>query len=145
MGQYHTIYNKTKKEYFSIGGAKLFEKASNLACSMGLMVLLCNSNGRGGGDLNVDREYDKTTYKPLPLTGRKKEVGEALAEIQGRWAGDSIVIQGDYAKKGDPAFIGPKIVEGFTNITELLELALEADTETAEIVKREQSFRARFK
>jgi hypothetical protein len=43
----------------------------------GLAILLANSNGRGGGDLRSDNP------------------------IIGSWAGDRIVIAGDYAEIGD--------------------------------------------
>ncbi len=141
MGQYHTIYNVTKKEYFSIGGAKLLEKAFNPLCSAALMVLLCNSNGRGGGDLCVEREYTND-FKPKPLKGEKKEIQDALDLIQGRWAGDSIVIQGDYAEATDPAYVDES--KNFTNITDLLFVALCADRELSLQVQEEVKFRQRM-
>lgn len=136
MGQYHTIYNKTKKEYFSIGGAKLLEKSFNPLSSTALMVLLCNSNGRGGGDLYVERDYDKN-YKSKPLKGKKWEIQQALEQIQGRWAGDEIVIQGDYARKTDPSYLKDKDTEHFTDITETLMTALQADEDLNERVQKE--------
>ncbi len=81
MGQYHTIYNKTKKEYFTIGGAKLIEKAYTPECALALMLLLSNSNGRGGGDVYVERKYDED-LKPLPLKGKLAKVDAAIKEMQ---------------------------------------------------------------
>lgn len=137
MGQYHTIFNRTKNERFQIGGAKLLEKSFNPLCSTALMVLLCNSNGRGGGDLYVQREYDETTWTPLPLKGKKARIQDALNEVQGRWAGDQIVIQGDYAEAGDPAFIEPEAFKRSTDITDILFVALQADHELKEMVDKE--------
>lgn len=82
MGQYYKVVNVTKKQYLSPhafgSGLKLKEFASD-GCSVmtGLAILLANSNGRGGGDLISDNE------------------------IVGSWAGDKIVIAGDYAGPGD--------------------------------------------
>ena len=85
MGQYHCVYNTDKKEYLHphrLGdGLKLLEFCESTT-SKALCYLLANSNGRGGGDIRSNSDY----YK-------------------GRWAGDRIVIQGDYAEKDDPAFI----------------------------------------
>lgn len=146
MGQYHGIYNKTKKEYFSYGGAKLWEKASNEISSMGLMVLLCNSNGRGGGDLNNPIHADDMIWKNDKLIKRKTpiytrhingvgsvkctkakyiEIENALQLISGRWAGDEIVIQGDYAEETDPAFIKEKEFSKYKDITKLVINAFE--------------------
>src|SRR3990167_9535843 len=122
MGQYHTIYNRTKNEFFSIGGAKLLEKSFDPLCSTALMVLLCNSNGRGGGDISIQREYTKD-FKPKPLKGHNAKIQEALEKVQGRWSGDSIVIQGDYAEKDDPAYVDPEKIESAKDITPLLLLA----------------------
>jgi hypothetical protein len=58
-------------------GLKLMEFAlSTSGVLSGLAILLADGNGRGGGDLNSDRP------------------------IVGSWAGDPIVIAGDYADNG---------------------------------------------
>jgi hypothetical protein len=85
MGQYHKTYNLDKREMISPhgidNGAKLMEQVGwQGSTSTALFLLLANSNGRGGGDAPEH-----------PLIGR--------------WAGDRVVVQGDYAGKGDPAFI----------------------------------------
>jgi hypothetical protein len=77
MGQYHLVLNKTKKEFIHAhklnSGLKLCEQIGYFKSpSTALFLLLANSNGRGGGDVN-DHSY------------------------VGRWAGDEIVVQGDYA------------------------------------------------
>jgi hypothetical protein len=82
MGQYYHIVNLTKKQYLHPhhfgDGLKLLEFGSSGSGTMlGLAVLLANSNGRGGGDLQSENS------------------------IVGSWAGDRIVIAGDYAEKGD--------------------------------------------
>lgn len=137
MGQYHTIYNKTKKESFSIGGAKLLEKSFSPLNSTALMVLLCNSNGRGGGDLYVEHEYTKS-YKPKPLEDEKLKINNALEQVQGRWAGDEIVIQGDYAEETDPGYMTKDEWMIVTDITEIVMLALCADPDLAQMVLKEQ-------
>lgn len=82
MGQGYVVVNLDKKEYLrphAFGeGYKLLEFGSSGGGTMaGLSILLANSNGRGGGDLDSDDP------------------------IVGSWAGDRIVIAGDYAKAGD--------------------------------------------
>jgi hypothetical protein len=85
MGQFHKILNLDKREFLHPhcfnDGLKLLEfGASGDGTMLALAVLLANSRNRGGGDLRSD---DETLY--------------------GRWAGDRIVIAGDYAEPGDVA------------------------------------------
>lgn len=80
MGQYYKVVNIDKKQYLhphKLGdGLKLMEfGASAEGTMMALAVLLSDGNGRGGGDL---RSRDP---------------------IVGSWAGDRIVIAGDYADR----------------------------------------------
>lgn len=81
MGQYYAIINLTKKQFIlphAFGdGAKLMEFGSGGYTLSALAILLANSNGRGGGDLGSRRP------------------------VVGSWAGDKIVIAGDYAEPGD--------------------------------------------
>lgn len=95
MGQYHYVVNLTKREFLhphKFGdGLKLLEFGMSAQGTMtALAVLLSNSPNRGGGDLRSDDE-----------------------EWYGRWAGDNIVIAGDYAEPGDIAepTEGPNIYE----------------------------------
>jgi hypothetical protein len=86
MGQYYLIVNLDKKEYLrphAFGdGAKLLEFGASANGAMtGLSILLADGNGRGGGDLHSKNP------------------------IIGSWAGDRIVITGDYA---DPNLFGIK-------------------------------------
>ena len=81
MGQYYVIVNLDKGEYLHPhrfnDGLKLLEfGSSGCATMLALAVLLADGNGRGGGDLDSD---------------------DALV---GSWAGDRIVVAGDYADDG---------------------------------------------
>ena len=79
MGQYFYIVNLDRKEYLDPinlgGGMKLLEIASN-PCLAVLALLLRKSNETGGGDI----------HKPYANAGR--------------WAGERIVIVGDYDESG---------------------------------------------
>lgn len=82
MGQYYKIVNVKKKQYITPhtfgDGAKLMEfSMSANGVLAGLAILLADGNGRGGGDLNSENE------------------------IVGSWAGDNIVVAGDYADNGN--------------------------------------------
>ena len=82
MGQYHVLVNYDKKEVvepYGIGlGGKQVEQLGafkgTIADAMYLLVM--TSPARGGGD--------------LPLTG-----------VSGRWAGDRVMIVGDYTEDSD--------------------------------------------
>ena len=81
MGQYYLIVNIDKKQKLNPhkfgAGMKLMEFGNQGESIMtGLAVLLADGNGRGGGDL---RSSDP---------------------VIGSWAGDRIVVTGDYADKG---------------------------------------------
>lgn len=81
MGQYYLIVNLDKKQYLHPNrcgdGLKLLEFGCSANGTLtALAVLLADGNGRGGGDLHSDH-----------------------AAI-GSWAGDRIVIAGDYADEG---------------------------------------------
>jgi hypothetical protein len=81
MGQYYKIVNLDKKEYirpWDCGdGAKLMEFGLSAQGAMScLAILLADGNNRGGGDLRSDNL------------------------IIGSWAGDRIVVTGDYADDG---------------------------------------------
>lgn len=81
MGQYYHVVNIDKKEFLdphSFGdGLKLMEFGlSGMGTLSGLTILLADGNGQGGGDLDSEDCFI------------------------GRWAGDRIVITGDYAEEG---------------------------------------------
>lgn len=97
MGQYHTLYNITKKQKVSghgLGcGIKLLEQIGDPhSTSIALFLLIANSNGRGGGDA-----------EPHGLIGS--------------WAGDQVVIQGDYAEDDDPSYLSPEQLEEFDDVS----------------------------
>jgi len=84
MGQYYLICNLDKQQYLHPqhcgDGMKLTEfGCSGMGTLMALTMLLASGNGRGGGDLGSNNE------------------------IVGSWAGDRIVIAGDY---DDPGLYG---------------------------------------
>lgn len=103
MGQYHTLYNVDKKQKVDgLDGYKLLELVGHpKSTATALLLLVANSNGRGGGDV-----------EDHPLVGS--------------WAGDRIVVQGDYAEESDQAFIAD--TDSYEDITkqvwELLNVAL---------------------
>jgi hypothetical protein len=81
MGQYYKIVNIKKKQYITPhtfgDGAKLMEFSMSASGILaGLAILLADGNGRGGGDLHSEND------------------------IVGSWAGDNIVVAGDYADEG---------------------------------------------
>ena len=81
MGQYYLVCNLDKQQVlkpWTFGdGAKLLEFGTSAGGLMtALALLLADGNNRGGGDLRSDH----------PLIGS--------------WAGDQLVITGDYADKG---------------------------------------------
>jgi len=97
MGQYHKVYNIDKREYINAhginNGLKLVEQIGHdMSTSTALFLLLANSNGRGGGDVDDH-------------------------ELIGAWSGDRIVIQGDYADEGDRGFISDREIEGYLDIS----------------------------
>lgn len=138
MGQYHSVYNLDKKERFQLTGAKLWEQAHAPLHAMGLNVLLSNSNGRGGGDLCNPIHQDWKNKKKFTRWSNSGQgevrhtreeyqaIENALRAVSGRWAGDRIVIQGDYATAKDPAFQTEESLSEFTNITYLVAEAFEA-------------------
>ena len=98
MGQYHKVYNLDKKEMINghhiDNGLKLMEQCGHKKSTAdAVWLLIANSNGRGGGDA---REHD----------------------LIGSWAGHRIIVQGDYADKGDPSFLSDDDLDGYFDISE---------------------------
>lgn len=97
MGQYHLIVNLDKHQYLypiHFGdGLKLLEFADGGATLTALAILLAQDNGRGIGDLHV-----APPDAPLERWERNgwERVRTPYAGLVGSWAGDRIVIAGDY-------------------------------------------------
>lgn len=99
MGQYYKIANLNKKEYLHPhhcgDGLKLLEFGSSgdgtMLC---LAILLADGNNRGGGDLRSDNP------------------------IIGSWAGDRIVICGDYADAGKYGKLDTKKTNLYSRVDE---------------------------
>lgn len=105
MGQYHKTYNIDKREFIHPhkidNGLKMWEQIGFLrSTSTALFLLLANSNGRGGGDVPEH-----------PMIGR--------------WAGDRIVVQGDYVEPTDPSYISEEELESFTDISNQVDRLLQ--------------------
>jgi hypothetical protein len=106
MGQYHKLFNLDKKEFVHAhqinNGLKLMEQCGPMhhvpSTSDALWLLLANSNGRGGGDA---KQHD----------------------LIGAWAGDRIVVQGDYAEESDQSYIYNEDL--FSNISESIKQMLD--------------------
>jgi hypothetical protein len=85
MGQYHIVVNLDKKEWIHphrIGlGLKQGEQIGSFRATMGdiIYLLLAISNGRGGGDVPT----------------------EGIEDVLGSWAGDRVLVVGDYSEPGD--------------------------------------------
>jgi hypothetical protein len=122
MGQYHYVINQDKREFLHPhkfnDGLKLLEFSSGGLTTMALASLLATSNGRGGGDLHADH----------PLIGS--------------WAGDRIVIVGDYYQANDVAgtdnpWMEPdELSEPWTDISDAALDMLRGDEWIASRIKR---------
>jgi len=119
MGQYHKLVNLDKHEWVDphqLGcGLKVWEQLANHpSTGTALIILLAGSNGRGGGDLDVESnwhgaERDEAmkagriggcTPGPMPMVG-KTPYPEIAKHIVGRWCGDRIALIGDYGEEKD--------------------------------------------
>ena len=94
MGQYHIVVNVTKRQYLHPhrcgDGLKLLEfGGSGGGTMLALAILLADSNGRGAGDLSGG--WSDAERRTMSV--------EDPYRLIGSWAGDRIVVTGDY---GDP-------------------------------------------
>lgn len=122
MGQYHYVVNLDKEEYLhphAFGdGLKLLEfGASGCGTMTALALLLARDNGPGGGDMHSDD----------PLIGR--------------WAGDRVIIVGDYGK---PHPTREEIGESFLNISAAAREMLCEDSYVAEALADRAKYRAPY-
>jgi hypothetical protein len=118
MGQYHVLVNLDKREYVSpqgLGsGIKLWEMmASHPSALTALAPLLACSNGRGGGDLNTEYNWNVSgTHIENSETGETSNIpGDKAILVDsepdkekgviGRWSGDRVAIVGDYGEADD--------------------------------------------
>lgn len=98
MGQYYKVVNIDKREYLHPhkfgAGLKLMEfSGQGNSIMQGLAILLAHANDRGGGDLRCS----------------DKGIPEELTKLVGSWAGDRIVVAGDY---DDPWLFVPEDLKG---------------------------------
>ena len=100
MGQYLLVVNLDKQQYLHpcrLGdGQKLLEFADGGATLTALAILLAKDNGRGIGDLHV-----APPDAPAERWERNgwQRIRTPHAHLVGSWAGDRIVIAGDYSDK----------------------------------------------
>jgi len=166
MGQYYIAVNLDKKEFIrphACGdGAKLLEFGLGRGGMMSAMaLLLADGNGRGGGDVfgAKCRKCDGVGYlRRKDGTPRRDREGmvkickacEAVGrlpapEIVGSWAGDRVVITGDYADNGkfvpDGSEDGPNLYalvhkdgSGFRDVSDAVMRAMGGDRWMAEYV-----------
>ncbi len=103
MGQYYYIVNIDKKQFLYPhkfdDGLKLMEFGqSSGGTLLGLTILLASGNGRGGGDV-FSKAYCKAEEEYMQKKDAKKKFPSAKKyndSIIGSWAGNRIVIAGDY-------------------------------------------------
>jgi hypothetical protein len=109
MGQYFYVVNTDKKQYLMphcLGdGLKLMEfGASGDGTMLGLALLLRQSNEGGGGDFHGNHD----------------------SPLLGSWAGDRIVIVGDYDKSG----LYREATDSYENISHAVVELMEQDPHT---------------
>ncbi|KXB08673.1 hypothetical protein AKJ59_00625 [candidate division MSBL1 archaeon SCGC-AAA385M02] len=107
LGQYFVLVNPDKKEYvrpWDIGGAgKLCEWCGN---PQSRMIAFLLAHGPDDGVAGSNSRYKK-----------QKETGEKQPHPKwGRWAGDHVVLVGDYDNSG----LYQKAEEEYTNVSELV-------------------------
>lgn len=104
MGQYAVYVNLDKRQYISPhrfgDGAKFLEGSANGGVLTALLALLVSGNDGGSS------EFGRPLHKLSPEEQRRwpdnpeLRTPEALYRVVGSWAGDRIVIAGDYGKDG---------------------------------------------
>jgi hypothetical protein len=134
MGQYYKIVNLDKRQYVHphrLGnGVKLLEfGCSAMGALTAVAILLADGNGRGGGDLyqtgTVKGSAKDIGYQAFPKKvpddmrvdhewdhDKGKVVFQSrVPKIIGSWAGDRIVVAGDYADTGKYGFDSDRVIK----------------------------------
>jgi len=105
MGQYYLIVNLDKKQYLTPhkfgNGSKLLEfGSSGQGTMLALATLLASGNGRGGGDVFSSKFRTAKTlyYNQIQTKDKKAKCPKEIlnSPLIGSWAGDRIVVAGDY-------------------------------------------------
>jgi len=126
MGQYYVIANLDKKEVIFPSafddGVKLLEMGCSASGTLlGLAVLTCDGNGRGGGDIMRDARWEDNKNTPQPedweprpgerldhehftndwyyegkLSSPSRGYRAFVPTLAGTWSGNRIVTAGDY-------------------------------------------------
>jgi hypothetical protein len=142
MGQYFKAVNTDKKEYVCPwclgGGAKLWEWAANSHGAI-FTLLLRKSDKCGGGDVGrktvvLQLEDSPSSLAEAVMAGVAAEgtpFGVDNESIIGRWAGDRVVLVGDYDSSGlwddlqEYRNISAQVAEEWNRFIELPEMQLE--------------------
>ena len=111
MGQYWLCINLDKKEFVDphkLGcGLKLWEQAANHPSTGTALLILTAAmpEARGGGDFDLDSNWhgpERTLPEHNITPGPMPEEYHIVAKKTiGRWAGNRIVLIGDYAENSD--------------------------------------------
>lgn len=111
MGQYWMPVNLEKREYINphkLGcGLKLWEQAANHPGTAAALIVLLAAmpEPRGGGDFDMEdnwhgpeRTFPEHNASPGPMPEPYPEIAKRTI---GRWAGNQVVLLGDYAERSD--------------------------------------------
>jgi hypothetical protein len=138
MGQYWYVVNLDKKEFIhphKLGcGLKLWEQLANHPSTGSALLILCahpKGVGRGGGDFDIEknwsgpeRVFPRDNCQPGPMP---EEYHKIARRTIGRWAGDRIMLIGDYSEKSDSKKY---------DLHEIYELCTDSVSEASECLKR---------
>ena len=110
MGQYFIPVNLDKKEFIMphklASGLKLWEQLAGSGVGQALVILqAAHREQRGGGDLDLkenwhgpERVMSEYPTSPGPMP---EDYATVARRTIGRWAGDRVVLVGDYAEDSD--------------------------------------------
>lgn len=110
MGQYYYVVNVTKQQFILPctfnDGLQICALSGNGGTLSAMAMLLASGNGKGLGDfeLTYNTKLDSNPHEPKTpeykaWKGRNR-TPSPLFDIVGSWAGDQIVIAGDYGEDG---------------------------------------------